>query len=78
MLYNITGNEMPEGDQYALDGYPKTKPVRDFLKRLLLIILNTKDDTIEKARKTVKDRIHYETKYKKKLINLKRSKTLMT
>jgi hypothetical protein len=67
MLYNITGNKMPEGDQYELDGYSKTKPIRDFLKRLLLIILNSKASTIEEARTKVKRRIHYETKYKKKL-----------
>ena len=42
MLYAMEKLPMPEGDVYALDGYPKGKGVlRDFLKQMVLIMVNS-------------------------------------
>ena len=43
MLYAMKGVPLPE-DPYRLEGYPETEGMRSFLKPLLLMIVNAKDE----------------------------------
>ncbi len=43
MLYAQEKLEAPSGDVYHIDGYSNDKTCRDFVKRLLLVMINSKD-----------------------------------
>jgi hypothetical protein len=57
LLYALEGLTLPEEDPYKLDGFSDAKETRDFFKRVLLVVLNTKRDTITKAKDAVIRRI---------------------
>jgi len=52
MLYAMDKLPMPEGDVYNLPGYSNSEVFRDFVKRFLLVMLNSKD------RADVRDVLH--------------------
>jgi hypothetical protein len=60
MLYAWEKLLVPEGDVYHLDGYSKNKTFRDFVKRLLLIMVNAENR--DKARKAIQKEVVYEKK----------------
>jgi hypothetical protein len=45
MLYAMSGLPMPDGDVYHLPGYSNDKTFRDFVKTLLLVLLNSDSRT---------------------------------
>lgn len=58
MLYAMEGLPMPEGDVYALDGYPQGKGIlRDFLKQMVLVMVNSLNR--EGTRKALHKEVHY-------------------
>jgi hypothetical protein len=57
ILYALEGLPLPEEDPYRLDGFSKAKETRDFFKRVLLVVLNTKRETKSKAKDAVIRRI---------------------
>lgn len=56
MLYAMDKLPMPEGDVYHLDGYSNNEVFREFVKRMLLILLNSDDRS--KARGALHDAVH--------------------
>ena len=59
MLYAMQGLSLP-GDPYRLEGYPDTPEMRSFLKPLLLMIVNAKDE--QGAIRGMRDKIRKEEK----------------
>jgi hypothetical protein len=55
MLYAMTGLPSPKGDVYNVPGYSNDKTFRDFVKRLLLILINSEDRS--KARGAIQDAV---------------------
>lgn len=62
MLYVQSGLAMPAGDVYQLPGYSNDKTFRDFVKRLLLIMINASD------RAAARKAIHHEVHFKRSLV----------
>jgi hypothetical protein len=60
ILYAWEKLPVPEGDVYHLDGYSNDKTFRDFVKRLLLVMVNAEDR--DKARKAIQKEAVYEKK----------------
>jgi hypothetical protein len=56
MLYAMEKLPMPEGDVYYLDGYSNDSTFRRFVKRMLLIMVNTDDR--EKVRQALHEEVH--------------------
>jgi hypothetical protein len=61
MLYAMEGLSMPEGDVYALDGYSNDPVFRSFVKRMLLVMVNSAD------RSATRGALHKEVHYNKTL-----------
>jgi hypothetical protein len=57
MLYALEKLPMPKGDVYHLEGYSNDKIFRDFVKKLLLIMINSSDRS--KARKAIHSEVYY-------------------
>jgi len=58
MLYALSGAPMPAGDVYHLPGYSVDTVFRDFVKRMLLVMVNATDRTT--ARKAIHKEVHLE------------------
>jgi hypothetical protein len=56
MLYAMEKLAMPEGDVYYLDGYSNDSTFRKFVKRMLLIMVNTDDR--EKVRQALQEEVN--------------------
>jgi hypothetical protein len=56
MLYALEGLPLPKGDVYHIDGYSNDSTFRAFLKRMLLIMVNSSDR--EAARKALHSEVH--------------------
>ncbi len=57
ILYALEELPLPEEDPYKLDGFSDAKETREFFKRVLLVVLNTKRETKSKAKDAVIRRI---------------------
>ena len=58
MLYALSKLPMPGGDVYQLPGYSNDKVFRDFVKRMLLVMVNSGDRAV--ARKAIHKEVHFE------------------
>lgn len=58
MLYAMSKISMPEGDVYHLPGYSNNGVFRDFVKRVLLIMVNSKDRNV--SRKALHSEVHFD------------------
>lgn len=62
MLYAMEKLPMPKGDVYHLENYNNTDIFRDFIKQLLLIMVNSKDQ--DSTRQAIHKAVHREKKVK--------------
>lgn len=58
MLYAMSGLPMPEGDVYHIPGYSNSPNFRDFVKRLLLVTVNSDNRNI--ARNALHSEVHFD------------------
>ncbi len=62
MLYAMDKLPMPKGDVYYLEGYPNDDTFRDFVKRMLLIMVNS--DNRDAVRRAIHKAVHYKKSLK--------------